>query len=133
VMKEAISEMGILPDQLSIHDGSGLSRYDMVMPGHVMKLLEYMYAHPYFIYFYDSLPLAGVEGTVNRRMKDTEAEGQVRAKTGSFKHVLNLSGYITTRKGKMLAFSIMNNNVVGSVSELKKLQDGICATLWRLY
>jgi D-alanyl-D-alanine carboxypeptidase/D-alanyl-D-alanine-endopeptidase (penicillin-binding protein 4) len=133
VMKEAISEMGILPDQLSIHDGSGLSRYDMVMPGHVMKLLEYMYAHPYFIYFYDSLPLAGVEGTVKRRMKDTEAERKVRAKTGSFKHVLNLSGYITTRKGKMLAFSIMNNNVVGSVSELKKLQDGICATLWRLY
>jgi D-alanyl-D-alanine carboxypeptidase/D-alanyl-D-alanine-endopeptidase (penicillin-binding protein 4) len=133
VMKEAFSEMGIPPDQLSIHDGSGLSRYDMVMPGHVMKLLEYMYAHPYFIYFYDSLPIAGVEGTVKSRMKDTEAERKVRAKTGSFKHVLNLSGYITTRNGEMIAFSIMNNNLIGSVSDLKKLQDGICATLWRLY
>ena len=133
VMKETVSEMGIVPDQISIHDGSGLSRYNLVMPGHVMKLLEYMYAHPYFIYFYDSLPIAGVEGTVKRRMKDTEAEHQVRAKTGSFKHVLNLSGYITTRNGEMIAFSIMNNNLIGSVSDLKKLQDGICATLWRLY
>ena len=133
VMQEAFSEMGILPDEISIHDGSGLSRYNMVKPGHVMKLLEYMYAHPYFIYFYDSLPIAGVEGTVKRRMKDTEAEHQVRAKTGSFKHVLNLSGYITTRNGEMIAFSIMNNNLLGSVSDLKKLQDGICVTLWRLY
>ena len=133
VIKEAVSEMGILPDQISIHDGSGLSRYNMVMPGHVMKLLEYMYAHPYFIYFYDSLPIAGAEGTGKRRMKDTEAEHQVRAKTGSFKHVLNLSGYITTRNREMIAFSIMNNNLIGSVSELKKLQDGICATLWQLY
>jgi D-alanyl-D-alanine carboxypeptidase/D-alanyl-D-alanine-endopeptidase (penicillin-binding protein 4) len=92
-----------------------------------------LYAHPYFIYFYDSLPIAGVEGTVKSRMKDTEAERKVRAKTGSFKHVLNLSGYITTRNGEMIAFSIMNNNLIGSVSDLKKLQDGICTTLWRLY
>ena len=92
-----------------------------------------MHAHPYFPYFYDSLPVAGVEGTVRKRIGVTEAGNEVRAKTGYLKHVLNLSGYIVTQKEKIIVFSIMNNNFIGPARELKKLQDGICETLRKSY
>jgi D-alanyl-D-alanine carboxypeptidase/D-alanyl-D-alanine-endopeptidase (penicillin-binding protein 4) len=59
-----------------------------------------------------SLPIAGVDGSLKRRMKGTAAEGNVRAKTGSLRYANALSGYVTTAAGERLAFSLMLNRSV---------------------
>jgi serine-type D-Ala-D-Ala carboxypeptidase/endopeptidase (penicillin-binding protein 4) len=60
--------------------------------------------------FRDSLPIAGGDGTLQNRMKDTSAAGNVRAKTGTLKFVNALSGYATTAGGEHVAFSLLLNN-----------------------
>jgi D-alanyl-D-alanine carboxypeptidase/D-alanyl-D-alanine-endopeptidase (penicillin-binding protein 4) len=69
-----------------------------------------MSRHKWFEVYRSSLPIAGVDGTLERRMKGTAAEGNVRAKTGTLRYVYTLSGFVTTAGGQRLAFSIMLNN-----------------------
>jgi len=59
--------------------------------------------------FIDALPIAGVDGTIRRRMKATPAEGNVRAKTGTLRWANALSGYVTSASGERLVFSVMLN------------------------
>jgi serine-type D-Ala-D-Ala carboxypeptidase/endopeptidase (penicillin-binding protein 4) len=115
-----------------IEDGSGLSRMNLVSPEGIVSLLAFMYRQPDFRAFHDSLPQAGREGTLARRMRFTEAEGQVRAKTGTLTYHINLSGYITVPDGEVLAFAIMNNNSVCPRQEVRRIQDEICLKLLRL-
>jgi D-alanyl-D-alanine carboxypeptidase/D-alanyl-D-alanine-endopeptidase (penicillin-binding protein 4) len=130
VVKEWLSNVGILPDTLAIYDGSGLSRLNLVSPQHVTSLLEYMAGHPYFDYFYHSLPVAGVDGTLATRMQNTEAESRVRAKTGTLTHMVSLSGYLKDINDAWIAFSIMSNNCLRNPSEVRLLQDSICRRLF---
>ena len=64
--------------------------------------------------FRDTLPIAGVDGTLRRRMTATAAIDNARAKTGTLRYVNNLSGYVTTKAGERLVFSLMLNNYDGS-------------------
>jgi serine-type D-Ala-D-Ala carboxypeptidase/endopeptidase (penicillin-binding protein 4) len=123
VMQETLEQAGIIPEEISIWDGSGLSRLSMVTPLQVVNLLEFMYHHPGFAYFYNSLPVAGVDGTLAARMVGTSAENNVRAKTGSSTHIGSLSGYVKKKDGEMLAFSILTNNNPKMPFEIRKLQD----------
>ncbi len=128
-MVDSLEGMGIRGNSLAIYDGSGLSRLDLVTPSQIVTLLDYMYHHPYFDYFYRSLPLAGVDGTLMKRMKNTEAQSNVRAKTGTLTHAAALSGYMKRRDGSLLAFSIMSNNSLSSAEEVRSLQDALCVNL----
>ena len=65
--------------------------------------------------FRDALPIAGVDGTLRTRMKNTAAENNLRAKTGSLSSAASLGGYVTTSAGEKLAFSIMVNNFSSDV------------------
>jgi D-alanyl-D-alanine carboxypeptidase/D-alanyl-D-alanine-endopeptidase (penicillin-binding protein 4) len=76
-------------------------------------LLALMARHPAAEDFLASLPIAGVDGTIRRRMKGTAAEGNVRAKTGTLRYANALSGYVTTGTGERLAFSLMLNRHTG--------------------
>jgi D-alanyl-D-alanine carboxypeptidase/D-alanyl-D-alanine-endopeptidase (penicillin-binding protein 4) len=69
-----------------------------------------MSRHRLFEAYRNALPIAGVDGTLEKRMKGTAAAGNVRAKTGSLRYVFTMSGYVTTASGERLAFSIMLNN-----------------------
>ncbi len=131
VMTESLATMGISEDSLAIYDGSGLSRLNLITPSQVVQVLDYMSHHPYFGYYYRSLPVAGVDGTLMKRMKNTPAENNVRAKTGTLTHMVALSGYFNDREGGLLAFSIMSNNCLGSASEVRSAQDAICEKLVR--
>jgi D-alanyl-D-alanine carboxypeptidase/D-alanyl-D-alanine-endopeptidase (penicillin-binding protein 4) len=109
-VKSFLKTVGIRPEALSLDDGSGLSRNDMITAEASVQLLTYMSKHRYASVFRDALPIAGVDGTLRNRMKGTPAENNLRAKTGSLSSAASLGGYMTTAAGERLAFSIMVNN-----------------------
>ncbi len=104
-----LAKAGIPADEVLIEEGSGLSRGALVTPRAVVSLLRHMDDHPQSVPFRESLPVAGLDGTLRQRMKDTVAAGLLRAKTGTLRYVNTLSGYTTTRAGERLAFSILLN------------------------
>lgn len=129
VLREVLSEMGINPDNINIVDGSGLSRLNFVSPKHIISLLNYMYKSPYFIPFFNSLPIAGVDGTLGKRMTNNRATNNVRAKTGFVGAVRSLSGYVTTGDNELVAFSIIANNFTVPVKLAENIQDLVCLRL----
>ena len=82
-----------------------------------------------FELFYNSLPVAGIDGTLKNRMKNTYAQNNVHAKTGTLNGVSNLSGYVTAKNSHLLAFSILIQNYVDQSSEARSFQDKICILL----
>jgi len=85
--------------------------------------------HPEAAAFRDSLPIAGVDGTLEKRMKGTPAEGRVVAKTGTTGRANALAGYVTTASGERLAFAIVVNNHAGKGREAVAAIDSIAAAL----
>ncbi len=128
VMRDFFAEIGISTD-LGIADGSGLSRLDMVTPRQVITLLRAMWRHRARDYFYDALPIAGVDGTIGSRMRGTAAAGNVRAKTGFISRARALSGYVTTKDGEHLVFSMIVNNYTVPTSMANNIQDLVCERL----
>ena len=110
VVRTFLREAGVNASPLSLNDGSGLSRNDMVTAEATLQLLTYMRRHRYATAFRDALPIAGVDGTLRNRMKGTAAENNLRAKTGTLSSASSLSGFVTTAAGEELVFSIMVNN-----------------------
>jgi serine-type D-Ala-D-Ala carboxypeptidase/endopeptidase (penicillin-binding protein 4) len=129
VVEETLGQMGIGNDSYSYADGSGLSRLNLVSAATLVRILKFMYQHPYFRYFYDALAIAGVDGTLATRMKKTKAENNAHAKTGTFANASSLSGYVQTADGEMLAFSILANNYVASKDAAEYVQDKALARL----
>lgn len=100
----------------SLEDGSGLSRTDMVTPHGMVDLMVAMDRHPHRTAYIESLPIAGVDGTLANRMRGTPAEGRIRAKTGTLAQTNALTGYATTRDGDRLAFAIVLNHHTAATS-----------------
>ena len=110
---ETFRAWGIPDDGYSMSDGSGLSRYNYVSPVAITTLLARMYEDPrHRDAFAATLPIAGQDGTISTRMRRSRAEGNAIAKTGSIANVRALSGYVKTRTGETLAFSILANDFV---------------------
>jgi serine-type D-Ala-D-Ala carboxypeptidase/endopeptidase (penicillin-binding protein 4) len=105
-----LDSAGIPRREVLFDEGSGLSRAALVTPNAIVGLLRHMSRHRHAQEFLDSLPIAGVDGTLASRMKGTAAGRNVRAKTGTIRYVNSLSGYVTTAAGRQLAFSLMLNN-----------------------
>lgn len=124
-----LQKAGVDLTGLSLRDGSGMARSDLVTPRATARLLEFMTAHPQFTVFRESLPVAGFDGTLERRMKGTPAEGNVRAKTGTLTYVNALSGYLTTARGQVLIFSFYGNNYTNGGREVTSVMDQICNLL----
>jgi D-alanyl-D-alanine carboxypeptidase/D-alanyl-D-alanine-endopeptidase (penicillin-binding protein 4) len=109
-MNRFLQAVGVGPGEVVLEEGSGLSRKDLITPAATIELLRFMSRHRHSESFRDSLPIAGVDGTLKNRMKNTVATGNARAKTGSLSYVNTLSGYVMTASGERLAFSILLNN-----------------------
>jgi D-alanyl-D-alanine carboxypeptidase/D-alanyl-D-alanine-endopeptidase (penicillin-binding protein 4) len=122
-VEATLTDWGLTPKSYIYVDGSGLSRYNYVSPDALVRLLRVMARRPEFDVFYESLPIAGVDGTLRRRMRGTRAEGNARAKTGSISNSRALSGYVTTLDGEMLIFSMIANNFDVSSRAAEYLQD----------
>ena len=124
-----LEKIGADTTGINISDGSGLSRYNVVSPKNLLAVLKYMHGHKDSQVFFESLPIAGVDGTLKGRLKDTAAEGNVHAKTGYIGMVRALSGYVTTESGEPLVFSILMNNHLCPRSEADAAIDTIVIAL----
>jgi D-alanyl-D-alanine carboxypeptidase/D-alanyl-D-alanine-endopeptidase (penicillin-binding protein 4) len=110
-------------------DGSGLARTDVLTPRGLALLLVAMDRHAAAEPFRDSLPVAGVDGTLENRMRGTPAEGRVHAETGTLRLANALAGYVETVRGDRLAFAIVVNNHAGRSREAVRAIDDIAVAL----
>ena len=120
---------GIADGDVALSDGSGLSRKDLVTPRAVVQLLRYAAAQPWGELYRSTLPVAGEDGTLSDRMKNTPAAGRIFAKTGTIGHGNALSGYATTVRGERLLFSILGNNNNLHAQDANKVIDAICVAM----
>lgn len=128
-MNRFLADAGIGPEEVRLEEGSGLSRGTLLTPNATVKLLAHMHRHRHRETFREALPVAGVDGTLRRRMKGTPAAGNARAKTGTLRYMHTLSGYATNQIGETLAFSLMLNNFTGEESAARDALDAIVVRL----
>jgi D-alanyl-D-alanine carboxypeptidase/D-alanyl-D-alanine-endopeptidase (penicillin-binding protein 4) len=126
VVRAWLESKGISTRALAIRDGSGLSRLDLITPEVTARLFAAMAQSQAATVFYESLPVAGHDGTLAGRLK--KLEGRVSAKTGSLTYVHSLSGYATTAKGERLAFSILCNDVTAERAAIAQI-DAIAGSI----
>jgi D-alanyl-D-alanine carboxypeptidase/D-alanyl-D-alanine-endopeptidase (penicillin-binding protein 4) len=125
-----LERWGIPIDDFLIADGSGLSRYNLVTAeGLVVILTRIARDDRLRDPFQATLPIAGRDGTLAQRMKGTAAEGNARAKTGSFSNARALSGYVRTADGETLVFAILSNNFGVSPDVIEQTIDDIVVKL----
>ena len=129
VLREFLEEAGVDPESVALADGSGLSRRDLVTPEATVKLLVHARRQPWSSIFFSSLPEAGLDGTLGRRFKETEAVGRVRAKTGTRDGVSSLAGYLVTKSNRPVAFAVMVNNATGPVRGVREAIDAVVLAL----
>lgn len=124
---------GIPSGDLLIADGSGLSRYNLVTPEALVAILARVAADDRLREpFMATLPIAGRDGSLDDRMKGTRAEGNARAKTGSFTNARALSGFVRTAAGEPLVFSILANNYGVPGEAIEQATDAIVVALAEL-
>lgn len=111
-LREFLRRNELPADDVRFDEGSGLSRNNLTTANATVALLSFMARHREANAFHDALPIAGVDGTLRRRMRDTPAEGNVRAKTGTLRWATALSGHVTSAAGERLVFSVMLNRYV---------------------
>ncbi|MBL9190162.1 MAG: D-alanyl-D-alanine carboxypeptidase/D-alanyl-D-alanine-endopeptidase [Opitutaceae bacterium] len=111
-LREFLAAQAVPADEVRFEEGSGLSRNNLTTANATVALLRAMARHREADAFLASLPIAGIDGSLRRRMKGTPAEGNVRAKTGTLRYAHTLAGYVTTAAGERLAFSLMLNRYV---------------------
>jgi D-alanyl-D-alanine carboxypeptidase/D-alanyl-D-alanine-endopeptidase (penicillin-binding protein 4) len=119
VVRQFLVDAGIDDDDFFFYDGSGESHDDRIAPRALTQLLSYAQREPWGPAWRETLPVAGVDGTLSSRFKNSPLKGRLWAKTGTLDEVNTLSGYLTAASGKTLAFSILvNGHRPGSVAEL---------------
>lgn len=118
------------PNEFVIADGSGLSRKNRLSPATLVAVLKYMASRSDAKDFRNSFAVWGQSGTLRKRYKKSSLAGRLFAKTGYIRGVRSLSGYVRSKRGKWIAFSILMNKVpVGKGLRAKQLQQDICELL----
>ncbi len=126
-----VSKLGLKPSRYYIADGCGLSLYNYVSPELEVKFLQYAYRDSdIYTSLLAALPIAGVDGTLSRRMRSGYAARNVHAKTGTLEGVSSLAGYCTAANGHVLCFSIINMGI-RHTSSGRRFQDRVCEALCR--
>jgi D-alanyl-D-alanine carboxypeptidase/D-alanyl-D-alanine-endopeptidase (penicillin-binding protein 4) len=130
-VKRLLYRLGLDPVNYTIADGSGLSLYSYVTAEMLVKLLRFAYDNrSIYNHLYPALPIAGVDGTLENRMKTAPCRNNVHAKTGTVSGVSTLAGYCQASNGHDLCFAILNQGVI-KASDGRAFQDRICEALCR--
>ncbi len=131
VVRRLVEKVGLRPSDYRIADGSGLSLYNYVTAELEVMLLRYAYQNTnIYMHLLPSLPVAGEDGTLRRRMRGAFTSGNVKAKTGSVTAISSLAGYCTAANGHVLCFAIINQGIRRG-SEGRAFQDRVCEALCR--
>ena len=129
VIERLISKVGLNPKRYEIADGSGLSLYNYLSAELEVMILRYAFRNNnIYVHLHPALPIAGVDGTLRRRMTGPFTEGNVFAKTGTVMGVSSLAGYCTAANGHRLAFSIINQGLQHTRNG-RAFQDRVCTVL----
>lgn len=130
-VENVLRQAGASAAYSKVADGSGVSLYNYTTPSAMVSMLRYAYHHEdIYRYFYPALPIAGVDGTLDTRMRRGTAYRNVRAKTGTLEGVISLAGYAKASNGHTLAFSVIINGVLNAHTA-RDFQDRFCEILTR--
>jgi D-alanyl-D-alanine carboxypeptidase/D-alanyl-D-alanine-endopeptidase (penicillin-binding protein 4) len=127
--RNALGDIGVSLAGARIYDGSGLSRGDRLSARQVLSVLTHAAKQPWGATLRADLPLAGVSGTLDDRMRSGPAHANVQAKTGTLNDASALSGYLTAANGHHLAFAMLMNRRGMNIAAAQALQDRICQLL----
>ena len=124
-----LGQIGISHDGsgVALQDGSGLARQDLTTPRSTVTLLRYMWQRPDRDVWLQSLPIGGVDGSLEHRFRNVAGASRLYAKTGSYAHVNTLSGYVETSQHRWLAFSVMVNATACPDAEVRSFIDRLCS------
>ncbi len=132
VVRQFMVRAGVPDADFFIYDGSGMSPEDRIAPRAYTQLLTYAAKQPWGVNFRETLPVAGVDGTLASHFRNSTLKGKVWAKTGTLNEVTALSGYVIAKSGQTLTFSILiNGRRPGSDAEpqaLDRIVEAIAAS-----
>jgi D-alanyl-D-alanine carboxypeptidase/D-alanyl-D-alanine-endopeptidase (penicillin-binding protein 4) len=111
VVNAMLAKAGLARGEYDFSDGSGMSSYNRVAPRGTVLLLRWAATQPWGAAWRDSLPVAGVDGTLARRFRDTPLAGRLWAKTGTLNASFALAGYMTGASGRPLVFAAFASDV----------------------
>jgi len=124
VVTETLTSWGIPADSIVMRDGSGLSRYNYVTTNSIVTMLTHMWKNDALRGpFAAALPVAAHDGTLSSRMKNTWLDSHVQAKTGTISNVRSLSGYLETKSGERIVFSIIGNHFTVPSSQIDAIAE----------
>ena len=127
--RKLIGRIGLNAGEYKLADGSGLSLYNYVTPELMVRLLRFAWQRQdIYAPLLGALPIAGIDGTLEKRMQKSAAAGNVRAKTGTLTGISSLAGYCTAANGHQLCFCIINQGVMRQASG-RTFQDKVCAAM----
>ncbi|MBR1732392.1 MAG: D-alanyl-D-alanine carboxypeptidase/D-alanyl-D-alanine-endopeptidase, partial [Alloprevotella sp.] len=126
-----VERVGLSPQDYTFADGSGVSLYNYASPELFVRLLRHAYQTPdIYHHLLPSLPVAGVDGTLKKRMTEGSALRNVQAKTGTVTGISTLAGYATAPDGHRLCFSIMNSGQQRA-APARDFQNRVCQAMTR--
>jgi D-alanyl-D-alanine carboxypeptidase/D-alanyl-D-alanine-endopeptidase (penicillin-binding protein 4) len=129
VVRQFLLDSGVNDPDFFLYDGSGMSPDDRIAPRAYAQLLSYASRQPWGAAWKETFPVAGVDGTLANRFKNSPLKSRLWAKTGTLNETNALSGYLTAASGKTLAFSILvNGHRPGSDAEIQAI-DRIAETI----
>lgn len=128
-VEAVMAKTGASPAGFKLADGSGLSRDNRCTARQQTALLAWMYRQKWFDEFRENLTIAGVDGSLHKRLRDHP--NRVFAKTGTMRSVRALTGYVTDAHGPRFAFSIIFNGYPGPSTPYREIQDQFCIALIR--
>jgi serine-type D-Ala-D-Ala carboxypeptidase/endopeptidase (penicillin-binding protein 4) len=129
IRRAYLESLGIDMTGARLYDGSGLSPGDRLSPRQILGVLRQALKQPFGSVFRRSLPVAGVSGTLRKRMRSGPAHGNAQAKTGTLNDASALSGYVRTRNRHRMIFSIIINRPSLNIDAARALQDRIVQAL----
>src|SRR5487761_411254 len=129
IERQFLTSIGIPPSDVLVDDGSGLSRENIVTPRAVVSLLEYVRGQPWGDAYASTLPVAGVDGTLDNRMKGTPAKGRVEDQPGPVEHTHAMSGFASSLHGAHLIFSMFDNHNGGTGRDAAHVLDAIAQAM----
>lgn len=129
VVRQFLISAGVQADDFFFYDGSGLSPQDVITPRSATTLLTYAARQPWGGAYRASLPVGGVDGSLESRFTQPSLKGKVFAKTGTLAEVHALSGYLTAASGRTLVFSILCNDHSPVTDTTRAAMDNIVAAI----